>query len=215
MLLGFVKLSSLIKNIRHLKRSDVRKAINKKIREFRSIGKRNSKELFKELCFCILTANFNAERSIKIQKEIGNGFITLPKKKLEKRLRRLGHRFPKTRAEYIANARRFLHSLREIVNSFDDEYSAREWIVKNIKGLGYKEASHFLRNIGFKNLAIIDFHIIDLLAKNKLIKRPKTLTKRRYLEIENILKKIGKKLNLSLAELDLYLWYMETGKVLK
>jgi N-glycosylase/DNA lyase len=37
----------------------------------------------------------------------------------------------------------------------------------------------------------------------------------KYLEIENFLMKIAKKLNLSLAELDLYLWYIETGKILK
>jgi len=88
--------------------------------------------------------------------------------------------------------------------------------VKNIKGLGFKEASHFLRNIGFKNLAIIDFHIVDLLIKHKLIdKKPKSLSKSKYLEIEEKLKKIANELNLSLGELDLYLWYMETGKILK
>ncbi|MHA2326793.1 MAG: 8-oxoguanine DNA glycosylase, partial [Promethearchaeota archaeon] len=91
----------------------------------------------------------------------------------------------------------------------------RDWIVKNIKGIGYKEGSHFLRNIGYNNLAIIDFHIIDLLVKSHLIEKPKTLTKKKYLEIEELLKLIGKKLKLNLAELDLYLWYTETGKVLK
>ena len=84
-----------------------------------------------------------------------------------------------------------------------------------MKGLGYKEASHFLRNIGFDNYAIIDFHIIDILYDNKLIQKPKTITKNKYLEIEDLLKKIAKKTNLTLAELDLYLWYIETGKILK
>ena len=91
----------------------------------------------------------------------------------------------------------------------------RKWLAENVKGVGYKEASHFLRNIGFSNLAIIDFHIIDILAKYKLIQKPKTLTKRKYLEIENLLRRIAKKLSISLAELDLYLWYMETGKIVK
>ena len=78
-----------------------------------------------------------------------------------------------------------------------------------------KEASHFLRNVGFEDYAIIDFHIIDILEKYGLIEKPKTMTKNKYLEIEDILKKLAKKVNLSLAELDLYLWYKETGKVLK
>jgi len=81
--------------------------------------------------------------------------------------------------------------------------------------LGYKEASHFLRNIGYKNYAIVDFHIVDLLVKYSLIEKPKTMTKRKYLEIERILQDLGSEVSLNLAELDLYLWYMETGKVLK
>ena len=78
-----------------------------------------------------------------------------------------------------------------------------------------KEASHFLRNIGYKNLAIIDFHILDLLEKHRLIEKPKTLSPKNYAIIENILKSIAQKTNTSLGELDLYLWYKETGKILK
>ncbi|RLJ04788.1 MAG: N-glycosylase, partial [Candidatus Aenigmatarchaeota archaeon] len=75
--------------------------------------------------------------------------------------------------------------------------------------------SHFLRNTGFENIAIIDFHIIDLLTKFGLTKKPKTLGKKKYLETEKTLKKLSEKLNTSLARLDLYLWYIETGKILK
>ena len=78
-----------------------------------------------------------------------------------------------------------------------------------------KEASHFLRNIGYLNYAIIDFHIIDLLVNQNIIERPKTLTNNRYIEIEKTLKEISKKLDLTLGELDLYLWYLETGTILK
>ena len=88
-------------------------------------------------------------------------------------------------------------------------------MVNNVKGLGYKESSHFLRNIGFDDYAIIDFHIVDVLVNYNLINKPKTITKKKYLEIENVLKRLAKETNLTLAELDLYLWYMETGKILK
>ena len=67
----------------------------------------------------------------------------------------------------------------------------REWLVKNIKGLGFKEASHFLRNIGFDDYAIIDSHILDLLERYKFIKPPKTLTRKKYMEIEKILQTIA------------------------
>ncbi|RLJ01430.1 MAG: N-glycosylase, partial [Candidatus Aenigmatarchaeota archaeon] len=170
--------------------------------------------IFKELCFCILTANFNAERSIKIQEEIGDGFLRMTEKQIAKNLKDLGHRFPNTRARYIVEARKRKNLVRKMLNQ-KNEQEIREWLVKNIKGIGYKEASHFLRNIGFENVGIIDFHIIDVLTKFGLIKKPKTLGKKKYLEIEKILKKLSEKLNISLARLDLYLWYIETGKILK
>ena len=130
-------------------------------------------------------------------------------------MRKLGHRYPNTRAKYIVEARKLKNSLKSILYSFNDEVKLRKWLVKNVKGIGFKEASHFLRNIGYTNLAILDFHILNILVKHKLIEKLKTLTKRKYLEIENLLREIARILNLNLAELDLYLWYMETGKVLK
>ncbi len=198
-----------------LKGTKVKKLVNSRIREFKDLGKQKSNDIFKELCFCILTANFQAERGMKIQEEIGDEFLTLTKSELVKRLRELGHRYPNKRAEYIVEIRKHKDSLKETIKSFEDENELREWIVKNVKGIGYKEASHFLRNIGFENLAIVDFHIIDVLAKYNVIERPKTLTKIKYLEIEELLRKIARKLDMNLAELDLYLWYVETGKVLK
>ena len=209
---AIARLSALIEN---LKNSKVRDLVNARIKEFRENGKKSSRELFKELCFCILTANFIAEKSLKIQKEINDGFLTLPEHELAEKLRKLGHRFPQKRAKYIVEARKYADSLKNIIQSINTGEKLREWLVKNIKGIGYKEASHFLRNIGYTDLAIIDFHIINILTTHGLIKKPKTLTKTKYLEIENLLREVAGKLNLSLAELDLYLWYMETGKVLK
>ena len=167
------------------------------------------------MCFCILTANFNAERCIKILEELNDEFLNLSERELAGKLRMLGHRYPRTRAKYIVEARRYAGSLKNVIENFKDENELREWLVKNVRGVGYKEASHFLRNIGFVNLAIVDYHIINILAKHKLIEKPKTITRNRYFEIENLLRKIAEKLGLTLAELDLYLWYLETGKVLK
>ena len=185
------------------------------MREFKEIGNGPSDEIFEELCFCILTANFNAERTMKIQRQIEDGFLSFSKSVLAKKLRELGHRFPNRRAEYIVDARKHKNSLRDIAKTFNHDDNLREWIVKNVRGIGYKEASHFLRNIGYTSFAIIDFHIIDVLTKHNIIERPKVLTKRKYLKIENLLRKIAGKSNVNLAELDLYLWYMETGKILK
>jgi N-glycosylase/DNA lyase len=205
----------LLESVESLKNSEVKNIVDARLREFKEIGNASSNEIFKELCFCILTANFNAERSMKIQVKIGDEFLTLPKFDLAEKLRKLGHRYPNTRAGYIVDARKYKNSMKDIVKTFDDKNELREWLVKNVKGIGYKEASHFLRNIGYTNFAIIDFHIINVLTKHKIIEKPKALTKRRYLEIEDLLRKIATKSSLNLAELDLYLWYMETGKILK
>ncbi len=205
----------LISKIKELKKGEIKKLIDKRLQEFKSIQSKSNQEVFKELCFCLLTANFNAERSIMIQKEIGNGFITLKENELAKKLKELGHRFPNTRARYIIKARDYKDNIKDIVFKIKSDKDKRAWLIENIKGLGYKEASHFLRNIGFFDVAIIDFHIVDLLVENKIIKRPKSLTKRKYLEIEEVLREISNSINISLGELDLYLWYLETGKVLK
>ena len=208
-------MNSLVNEVKKLTKGNVKKVVDKRMKEFRAMRRKNSRELFSELCFCLLTANFNAERSIKIQNAVCNGFLDLPKGKLKKKLKTLGHRFPNARAEYICDSRKHSSKLKKLVNGTNSEIELREWLVESVKGLGFKEASHFLRNIGFENLAIIDFHIVDVLVKHKLIKKPKTLSKKRYLEIESVLEKPAEKLKISLAELDLYLWYLETGKVLK
>jgi len=207
-------MNNLVSKINGLKNSEISHLVNNRIKEFKELNKKSNNELFKELCFCILTANFNAEKSIKIQNEIGECFLDDSEEELAKKLKNLGHRFPNTRTKYILESRKYRESLEDIVQS-NNSKKLREWIVNNVKGLGYKEASHFLRNIGFDDLAIIDFHIVDILVKHNLIERPKTFTKRKYLEIENLLKEIARKTDLSLGELDLYLWYLETGKILK
>ncbi|MCW4020178.1 MAG: N-glycosylase/DNA lyase [Candidatus Bathyarchaeota archaeon] len=206
---------SLLQSIEALKRSDIKTLVDQRIREFRDAGQKPSREIFKELCFCILCANYMAEGSMKIQNAVEDGFLTLPEPQLAERLKALGYRFPNVRTKYIVEARQYKDSLKRVIYSFKNSSELREWLITNIKGIGSKEASHFLRNIGYNDFAILDFHIINILARHGLIKKPKTLTSRRYLEIEALLRKIAEKVNLTLAELDLYLWYIETGRVLK
>ncbi|MBT3940786.1 N-glycosylase/DNA lyase [Candidatus Woesearchaeota archaeon] len=200
-------MEKLLSQIEALKQSDVKEVIDKRIQEFK-----DQKEIFSEMCFCILTANYSASGGIRIQRDIGDGFSTLSEEELAKKLSRLGHRFPNVRANYIFGARGV--DVQWALDNLQGN-DLRDWLVANVKGLGYKLASHFLRNIGYDDFAIIDFHIVDILVKHDLINRPKTMTPYRYFEIENVLSKIADKSNLTLAELDLYLWYLETGKVLK
>ena len=192
--------------------SEVMAIIESRMKEFEKLGQSNVNEIFNELCFCLMTANFRADRSIEIQSKIGNGFISFSEDELSLKLKEYGHRFPNTRTQYIIEAREHIPVLLSKIKKND----RREWLVKNVKGLGYKEASHFLRNIGYKNYAILDFHIIDLLNNCSIIKtKPKILNPRIYVEIENLLSEICIKNKITQSELDLILWYHETGTILK
>jgi len=188
--------------------------VEKRIEEFGAAGKDDGSQ-FSELCFCVLTANYTAEGGARIQGAIGDGFDTLPRAELARALKALGHRFPNTRAAFIAENQRLRADLQQTLRCFSGGAEAREWLVENVKGFGYKEASHFLRNTGHMDVAIIDRHILRFLVKEGLIEEPKTLTRSRYLSLERLLRGIAVELGISLSELDLYLWYMMTGKVLK
>jgi len=173
----------------------------------------SKEEKFIELCFCILVANSSMEKTFKIWKAIGNDFLNLSKEQLSKRLKELGYRFYNKRAEYIVEARNKVDLLEEILKS-NNEIEIREKLVENFKGIGWKEASHFLRNLGYKNFAIIDRHVLKTLKEFGVIEKiPKYLNKKTYLEIENKLRDLANKLKISLAELDFYLFYLSSGKI--
>ncbi|MEM4332011.1 MAG: N-glycosylase/DNA lyase [Candidatus Micrarchaeia archaeon] len=192
--------------------------INKRWAEFQKMKNASENDWFSELCFCILTANASAEMGIRVQNALGyEGFAKIPAGQLPEALKKAGSRFYNRRAEFIIGARKFDGKLKEIILGIENEGERREWLVKNIKGIGYKEASHFLRNVGAaKDVAIIDKHILRLLKKHKIIGETKKMAGReKYIEIENAIKKIAKKADMPVGKLDLYLWHMQTGKVLK
>jgi len=203
----------LIEKIIELKKM-ISPLVEKRIREFEQKNAESDLEWFSELCFCILTANTSAELGIKMQNSISPiEFASLGENELAKKLKDLGYRFYNTRAKYIHENQKFAHEIKKIIYEKDDD-ERRGWLVENIKGFGYKESSHFLRNVGYKNFAIIDKHIFNLMKKNGLTEEAR-ITEKNYLILEEELKKLADKLEMDLARLDLYLWYIETGKVLK
>lgn len=206
----------LSKKIKDLKKNNIATAINSRLKEFEETNKKSTEDWFSELCFCILTANSKAMTAINIQKELGkDGFACLSQKEVCNCIKRNKHRFHNNKSKYIVEARVHRKELKDKITSLN-EVDAREWLVQNVKGLGYKEASHFLRNVGYKNLAILDRHILDIMHREGMIKsKPKPIPKKLYLEIEQKFNNLAKKLKMSSAELDFYVWYIKTGKVLK
>jgi N-glycosylase/DNA lyase len=203
-----------------LKFQHVSHLVKTRLEEFQLRHQHSDSEWFSELCFCILTANSSAQMGLKVQDALGDKFATLTQKELSKELRKLGYRFYNKRADYIFEARKHAPGLRSKILKLVEEggtRNAREWLVQNVKGIGYKEASHFLRNVGFKDVAILDRHILRVLSENGLIhEMPKSgLDRSTYLKYENLMRIMSFKVRLNLAALDLYLWFLQTGKVLK
>jgi len=191
--------------------------------EFKVIWKRDSeKDVFTELVFCILTPQSKARLCWAAVENLVNKKLLLrgDKNQITKELN--GVRFKYKKAEYIAEARRQFSvdgkiTIKSRIGQFNNVYDAREWLVKNVKGIGYKEASHFLRNIGLgENLAILDRHILKNLNSLGLIdKISGALLRGRYFEIERKMRGFAEKINILMSHLDLVLWYKETGEIFK
>ena len=133
------------------------------------------------------------------------------------------HRFPVARPRYIVTTRAYFREnfdmkLRKRLRSFLDPFERRDWLAqeKQIKGLGYKESSHFLRNIGVKGHAILDKHVMRCLAEVGVIDSSKPpSTRKKYLETEQQFLEFARDIKVNCDELDLVLWSMKTGEILK
>ena len=197
--------------------------VRQRISEFEAIWANESDaRLWEEMVYCFFTGGCSARMGLNSIEAVRPILLTGNHEELMNAL--VGrHRYPRARAGYIVASRDFLQEhcamrLREKLNSFDDHFERRDWLVKEkrIKGLGYKEASHFLRNIGLKGYAILDKHILRSLAELKIIESAKPPNSRlKYLTIEKEVKKLAVCLKIDFDELDLVLWSLKTGEILK
>lgn len=197
--------------------------IKERLAEFSAIWKFGTDEkLWEEMVFCFFTGGCSARMGLRSIEAVRPILLTGNHEELMNAL--VGkHRYPRARAGYIVASRDFLQDhcqmkLREKLESFTDDLARRDWLVKEkrVKGLGYKEASHFLRNIGLKGYAILDKHILRSLAELGFIEDPTPPnTRTKYLHIENKLKELAEQSGIDFDELDLVLWSMKTGEILK
>ncbi len=203
--------------------NSIRQDIISRLREFRDIWEEGSEEdLFKELVFCLLTPQSKAERcweavnNLEKKNLLFNGDID----EIANELNNI--RFKYNKARYILEARkRFIANgslkIKDGIKNFEDIFEARDWLVKNVKGMGYKEASHFLRNIGLgENFAILDRHILKNLKIFGMIEEiPENMSKKMYFEIEQKIREFSKRISIPLVHLDFVLWYKETKHLFK
>jgi N-glycosylase/DNA lyase len=196
-------------------------AIRERLDDFRKMWNLPDKKIFAELCFCICTPQSRAvccDKAIKGLERSGKLFTGTVK---EIREGLSGVRFPNNKAGYIKEARDFFSSrggieIKKYVD-LSDIGRTRDFFVENVKGIGYKEASHFLRNIGHGGgLAILDVHIIKNMVKYGILQdKPACISRACYAELEEKLKRFSKKTDIPMDELDILFWSMETGVIFK
>ena len=203
--------------------SERREEILERLSEFQAVWQTGTDErLWEEMVFCFFTGGCSARMGIRSVDAVRPILLSGNQAELAAALRGK-HRYPNARSGYIVASREFLQEhcnlrLRKKLQSFTNDLERRDWLVKEkrIKGLGYKEASHYLRNIGFKGYAILDKHILRSLAELKIIDDPKPPnTRLKYLTIEEKLKNLAEITRIDFDELDLVLWSLKTGEILK
>lgn len=202
----------------------IKKDIEKRLKEYREVWKNgDNKDIFCELAFCILTPQSKARKAweaITILRE-NRLLFEGTSEEIEPYLNSV--RFNKTKAKNLCILREQMRDekgnyiTKDFFSNFKDSFERREWIVKNIKGMSYKEASHFLRNVGFgEKLAILDRHILRNLERLEVIDEiPKTLSEKKYKEIEKKLEKFCEEVKIPMENIDLLLWYLEAGEIFK
>ena len=202
-----------------------KKEIKKKLSEFDEVWLDGSDaRLWEELAFCIFTAGASARKGLNSINAVRSLLLDGESEEMTRALKKAGaHRFPVARPRYIVTTRAYFRAnfdmaLRQRLRSFADPFERRDWLAqeKQIKGLGYKESSHFLRNIGVKGHAILDKHVMRCLAEVGVVdsSRPPA-TRKNYLEIEQKFLQFAKDIKVNCDELDLVLWSMKTGEILK
>lgn len=202
-------------------------AIENRLADFKAVWNEDDNFVFAELAFCLLTPQSKAKtcwRAITKLKESG---LLYSGNEQQIKAWLAGVRFYNEKAGHIIKARELFSSgsrisVKEKLLQFKadgriDAKQAREWLVKSVKGFGYKEASHFLRNVGFyEDVAILDRHILKNLVKYGAISEiPKSLTPKKYLEIEEKMKQFAERSGIPFSHLDLLFWSEETGEIFK
>jgi len=200
----------------------------------------SEEELWGELCLCILSSNvpyelalsafehlrsdqfLKTERIIECPDAAQSIAIELsrqiysPKRK-DGSFRK--YRFPNIRATNIVKAAKTLYeegpALSWILMNCTSEHETRDLLVENIHGIGLKEASHFLRDIGYSNsLAIIDSHVIAFLVELGAIPANKAnvVTPSLYTRLERVLQNLCADLGVNLSIFDMAIWQYMRGK---
>jgi N-glycosylase/DNA lyase len=187
-----------------------KKEIKSRLKEFKE-----QDDYFYELCFCLLTPQSSAYKCDECISVLKKRDFAKNNFEIHDVLKKYT-RFYRNKSNYMLLFKDKNEKILKDLNNIQDVREKRDYLVNNVKGLGLKESSHFLRNVGHKGLAILDRHILKNLVKLGVIEKiPSSLTRKTYLEIEEKFLRFADDLNIPIDELDLLFWSMETGKIFK
>jgi N-glycosylase/DNA lyase len=174
---------------------------------------------FYELCFCLMTPQSSAAHALAVQQELERLRFHEMDLDPEPLLRQKEHyvRFHKTKAKRLIGVKTQFDEAMKIITGPSSAFEKREWLAANINGLSFKEATHFLRNIGMNDgLAILDIHILRCLTRHNVIAEiPSALSKKKYYNIEQLFQRFAEAVSIPIDELDLVFWSGATGFILK
>lgn len=197
----------------------LRARVLERVEEFLLNNKAGEEIWFRELILCLLTANSSFISAYKALNNLYSHDIKLlDREQISVILRDSGYRFYNLKSRYIREAiEKYYGRIKILVKPIADidQFEAREFLVNNVKGLGYKEASHFLRNLGYFELAIIDRHILRYVNTNLYVSVKKVDNKHRYLLVEGLLRAIASALNMQVGLLDLFIFFKQTQTLVK
>jgi N-glycosylase/DNA lyase len=172
------------------------------------------------MSFCVLSSNVRLDSANKAHHAIYaiprlfyiRGRTDDLELQLQNRLSGVGYRFHRTKAVQLAKswlALRNNHTqLVDLIDNSTDIFSVREYVVKTFPGLGIKQATMFLRDIGVTcELAIIDVHIKRFLSAHVAEFNPSIKTD--YLQAESWLGELARLHTTSVAAVDLAIWAAE------
>lgn len=123
------------------------------------------------------------------------------------------YRYPRLRANHIRRTAEAIYeagdSIKHLLHCSKNSIEARGQIISKAVGVGPKQASLFLRNIGYaEDLAILDTHVLRYISLLRLI--PKTIRGvarlAAYESIEEVLQTYAEKLSAKLSCLDTAIW---------
>lgn len=193
----------------------IRPAIETRLAEFAEVPE---EKYFYELCFCICTPQSRAASALQVQHKLEAADFKKtyfdPTPILEDRSHYI--RFHNQKAKRLIEMREKYPEIESVLISEKSAVEKRDYLKENVKGIGLKEAAHFLRNIGYRDLAILDRHILNnLLACGATDKVVVPTSAKVYLETEEKFKKLAENTGIPLDHLDLLFWYDKAGEIIK